>query len=134
MFTYFPCTTFFLEYYRYASYKQYTWWIHKWLGKGARKAIPSRTIWAIIIFSLLKTRKSLTLEHFKHVIKIYPLEGIFVRINYGVLCGRRYWKYQLCDGFQPEPLACKAKDKNNIKSSEQKAILTFVATGIDVII
>ena len=37
MFTYFPCTTFLLEYYRYATYKQYTWWIHKEKEKEREK-------------------------------------------------------------------------------------------------
>ena len=32
---------------RYAGYNQYFWWIHKRLGKGVRKMIPSCTIWTI---------------------------------------------------------------------------------------
>ena len=35
------------ESYRFAGYKQYTWWIHNRLGKGIRKVIPSCAIWAI---------------------------------------------------------------------------------------
>ena len=33
--------------YRFAGYKQYTWWVHNRLGKGVRKVIPSCAIWAI---------------------------------------------------------------------------------------
>ena len=33
--------------FRYAGYWQYTWWVHNRLGRGVRKGIPSRTIWAI---------------------------------------------------------------------------------------
>ena len=33
--------------YRYACYKQYTWWFHKDLEKGVRKVIPSCAVWAI---------------------------------------------------------------------------------------
>lgn len=27
--------------YRYASYRQFTWWIHGWLGKKIHRVIPS---------------------------------------------------------------------------------------------
>lgn len=27
--------------YRYASYRQFTWWMHGWLGKRIRRVIPS---------------------------------------------------------------------------------------------
>lgn len=37
----------FFRSYRFAGYKQYTWWIHNILGKGVRKVIPSCAIWAI---------------------------------------------------------------------------------------
>ena len=33
--------------FRYAGYRQYTWWIHNRLGRGVRKTIPSCAIWAI---------------------------------------------------------------------------------------
>ena len=33
--------------YRYAGYKQYTWWFHNSLGKGVRKMISSYAVWAI---------------------------------------------------------------------------------------
>ena len=33
--------------YRFAGYKQFTWWIHNYLGKGVRNVIPSCAIWAI---------------------------------------------------------------------------------------
>ena len=33
--------------FRYAGYKQYTWWVHNHLGKGVRKVIPSCAVWAI---------------------------------------------------------------------------------------
>ena len=33
--------------YRYASYKQFTWWIYKRLEKGNRQVIPSCALWAI---------------------------------------------------------------------------------------
>lgn len=33
--------------FRYAGYKQFTWWIHNYLGKGVRKVIPSCAVWAI---------------------------------------------------------------------------------------
>ena len=33
--------------YRYASYKQCTWWVHNNLGKEVREVIPSCAAWAI---------------------------------------------------------------------------------------
>ena len=27
--------------YRYAAYRQFTWWMHGWLGKRVRRVIPS---------------------------------------------------------------------------------------------
>lgn len=33
--------------FRFAGYKQYTWWIHNYLGKGVRKVIPSCAVWGI---------------------------------------------------------------------------------------
>ena len=33
--------------YRYAGYKQFTWWVHNYLGKGVRKVTPSCAVWAI---------------------------------------------------------------------------------------
>ena len=36
-----------LRNYRYASYKQFTWWIHSKLGKGVQKVIPSCVVWSI---------------------------------------------------------------------------------------
>ena len=33
--------------FRFAGYKQYTWWVHNRLGKGVRKVIPSCAVWAI---------------------------------------------------------------------------------------
>ena len=33
--------------YRFAGYKQFTWWVHNKLGKGVRKVIPSCAVWAI---------------------------------------------------------------------------------------
>ena len=33
--------------YRYASYKQFTWWIHSRLGKCVRKLIPCCVVWSI---------------------------------------------------------------------------------------
>ena len=33
--------------YCYATYKQFTWWAYKRLGKGNRRVIPSRALWVI---------------------------------------------------------------------------------------
>ena len=33
--------------YRFAGCKQYTFWLHNYLGKGVCKVIPSCTLWAI---------------------------------------------------------------------------------------
>ena len=33
--------------FRFAAYKQYTWWVHNYLGKGVQKVIPSYAIWTI---------------------------------------------------------------------------------------
>ena len=33
--------------YRYASYKQFTWWIHSRLGKCMRQVVPSCVVWSI---------------------------------------------------------------------------------------
>ena len=33
--------------YRFAVYKQFSWWIHNRLGKGVRKVIPSCALWSI---------------------------------------------------------------------------------------
>ena len=33
--------------YRFAGYKQYTFWVHNYLGKGVRKVIPSCAVWKI---------------------------------------------------------------------------------------
>ena len=30
--------------YRYAAYRQFTWWMHGWLGKRVRRVIPSCAI------------------------------------------------------------------------------------------
>ena len=33
--------------YRFAGYKQFSWWIHNRLGKGVRRIIPSCALWSI---------------------------------------------------------------------------------------
>ena len=33
--------------YRYAVYKQFTWWVYKQLGKGSRRVITLCALWAI---------------------------------------------------------------------------------------
>ena len=33
--------------YRFAGYKQFSWWIHNRFGKGVRKVIPSCALWSI---------------------------------------------------------------------------------------
>ena len=33
--------------YRFAGYKQFSWWVHNQLGKGVRKVIPSCALWSI---------------------------------------------------------------------------------------
>ena len=30
--------------YRYAAYRQFTWWVHGWLGKEVRRVIPACAI------------------------------------------------------------------------------------------
>ena len=57
VYIYFVCTIFLywkicFGSYRYAGYKQYTWWIHDELGKGVRKVISFCTISAIRNFFL----------------------------------------------------------------------------------
>ena len=37
---YLPTSKICFRSYRYAGFKQYTWWIHNPLGKGVRKVIP----------------------------------------------------------------------------------------------
>ena len=38
---------FFFSSFRYAGYKQFTWWVLNHLGFGVRKVIPSCAVWAI---------------------------------------------------------------------------------------
>ena len=38
---------FFFSSFRYAGYKQFTWWVHNHLGFGVRKVIPSCAVWGI---------------------------------------------------------------------------------------
>ena len=48
--TSFPRSTFFFfSSFRYAGYKQFTWWVHNHLGFGLRKVMPSCAVWAIRI-------------------------------------------------------------------------------------
>ena len=44
-----PCDALLLSFrnYRYASYKQFTRWIHSWFWKGVQKVIPSCIVWSI---------------------------------------------------------------------------------------
>ena len=44
-----PCDALLLSFrnHCYASYKQFTRWIHSWLGKGMQKVIPSCVVWSI---------------------------------------------------------------------------------------
>lgn len=35
---------FFFRSYRYAAYRQFTWWSHGWLGKRVRRVIPSCSV------------------------------------------------------------------------------------------
>lgn len=43
MFSIFSCVCFYRSY-RYAAYRQFTWWMHGWLGRKVRRIIPSCSV------------------------------------------------------------------------------------------